>query len=148
MTNLRVLHVENDALVARAVARVLNRRGFTTASVDSCSDARTLEGAFDVGVFDVDLGDGNGVGLAEELLQHGKVTSAVFFTGTVDGELLRRAATSGGVIRKPEGVDALMTELEILKRTSPGPRRAMPVSGYPAPNLEQGSIEAATRRAG
>jgi DNA-binding response OmpR family regulator len=111
MNAVRVLHVENDRLVARAVARVLNRLGYNTHSVPSCDAARAIHSEFDVGIFDVDLGDGNGVRLAEELLLRGTVGACLFFTGTGDFRALTRAASNGSVIRKQAGVETLAAEL-------------------------------------
>jgi len=128
MSAVRVLHVENDSLVARAVARVLKRLGFSTLSVGSCDAARTLKSAFDVGVFDVDLGDGNGVQLAEELLTRGTVSACLFFTGTGNFRLLSRAASNGGVVRKQAGVEALAHELAALRKGRDGNHSQVPAS--------------------
>lgn len=112
-TNNPVLLVEDDELVARAVSRVLQARGFEVTGASDCDAARGLEHGFSVGVFDLDLPDGNGVSLAVELLSRGQVQQAVFFTANSDPLLQARARQVGPVVRKTQGVSAL---LEVLSK--------------------------------
>ena len=46
---------------------------------------------FDVGVFDIELPDGNGVELASELIEEGTVDRAVFFSGVEHEAVVREA---------------------------------------------------------
>ena len=78
----QLLHIENDALVARAVSRVLKQKGYEVCSVPTCTDAMSVAAQYGVGIFDIDLSDGNGVILAEELSRRGTVAHAVFFTAS------------------------------------------------------------------
>ena len=106
-----VLHVENDAVVARSVARVLRHGGLSVQRVAGCRDARQLDHCFNVGIFDVDLEDGNGVALAEELTQRGLVRHAIFFTANTDGKLRAQASGVGLVVNKANGATALLDAL-------------------------------------
>lgn len=117
----QLLHIENDALVARAISRVLRLKGYKVRSIKSCQEARGVQPMDQVGIFDIDLGDGNGVALAEDLCRSGVVTHAVFFTACTDAESYRRARKSGPVINKTQGVSAL---LRLLSSELPSGRSA------------------------
>ncbi len=126
---LRLLVVEDDVTVARALSRTLARRGFTVAIARSCTAARALNQPFDFAVLDLDLPDGNGVDLAESLLGSGRVPSVLFFTGTSNMALLARARRLGGVVMKSSGTSEVLAflthDLEHAapeSRTAPSPR--------------------------
>ena len=78
---LRVLLVENERPVARAVERLLRRAGYCPTVARNCTEANALRECFDLGIFDIDLGDGHGVDLAEQCLAKGSVRAAAFYTG-------------------------------------------------------------------
>ncbi len=115
-----ILFVENDSLVARSVERVLRRSGLRIQHIPSCRAARKavelLKAGdvvpFELGIFDVDLDDGNGVHLAAELLASGLVRRSVFFTACSDESLRHRANDIGMVINKSLGVGALLLTLQ------------------------------------
>ncbi len=107
----RLLVVEDDVTVARALSRTLARRGFSVAIARTCSAARMLPQTFDFAVLDLDLPDGNGVDLARDLLDAGKVPGVLFFTGTVDVALLARARRIGGVVMKSAGTSPVLAYL-------------------------------------
>lgn len=109
----RVLLVDDNALLVRSLARWLGRYGCTVTAVSTCGAAAGLAGPFDCGVFDVDLGDGDGIALADCLLYGGTIGTAVFFCSTNDGRLLRRASEIGPVVYK----DAPMLQLITTVRT-------------------------------
>ena len=99
----RLLVVEDDVTVARALARMLARRGFSVALARSCTAARSLAQTFDFAILDLDLPDGNGVELARALMDSEKVPSVMFFTGSRDPALLARARALGSVVMKASG---------------------------------------------
>lgn len=111
---LTVLLVENERPVAASVARHLRRAGYAPTVARSCTEASALEERFDLGVFDIDLGDGFGVELAEECLAKGRVRAAAFYTGAAYQVALRRAAAVGPVIGKTEGIELLLGTLASL----------------------------------
>lgn len=112
-----ILFVENDSLVARSVERVLRCNGLRVQHIASCRAARKavelLKAGdvipFELGIFDVDLDDGNGVNLAAELLESGLVRRTVFFTACSDEWLQDRANDLGLVVNKSLGVGALLS---------------------------------------
>lgn len=95
-----VLVVEDDAPVRRALARRLAREGVRVTEAASTRDAVTVNSAFELGVFDIQLPDGNGIDVAARLLSNRRVAKAVFFTAVCDTRTLDRAATFGRVIQK------------------------------------------------
>ncbi len=107
----RLLHVENDPLVARAVKRLLRVHQYEVGSVLSYAEGRALQGNFHVGILDVDLGDGDGVELARQLLAQGVLDKVVFFTARTDAETTARASALGAVVSKTAGTDALLDEI-------------------------------------
>jgi ActR/RegA family two-component response regulator len=107
----RLLVVEDDATVARALARTLARCGLSVAVARSCAAARTLPQTFDFAVLDLDLPDGNGVDLARDLMQSRKVPSVLFFTSSCDLSLLARARRIGPVVMKSAGTSPILALL-------------------------------------
>ena len=103
-----LLLVEDDPELSRAVARVLRREGLEVTAAPSCATARALTCQFDLGVFDIGLGDGDGVELAYSMLEDFRVGRAVFFTAAGGESVHRRAAAVGPVVRKRDGAEALL----------------------------------------
>jgi DNA-binding response OmpR family regulator len=117
---LRVLLVEDERPVAKAVERHFRRAGYAPTVARNCNEVSALNECFDLGVFDIDLGDGLGVDLAEQCLAKGRVRAAVFYTGASHQETLLRAGSIGPVIGKTEGIDSLLGTVARLRED---PRR-------------------------
>ena len=107
----RLLVVEDDVTVARALSRTLARAGFSVACARSCAAARALSQSFDFAILDLDLPDGNGVELARSLMTAGKVPTVLFFTSCTDRALLARAARMGSIIMKASGSSPVLAWL-------------------------------------
>ena len=105
------LVVEDFPPMATLLAMAIRREGHTVTRVGSVSAALGGEGVFDHAVLDVDLPDGNGIELAQCLLDVGRVNSVVFFTASRDPDLLAKAATLGLIVDKTAGYDCLMATL-------------------------------------
>jgi CheY-like chemotaxis protein len=103
-----VLLVEDSELVVRALRRLLSRSEFSVTAAKSCDEALGQEAQFDLGVFDIDLPDGSGIQVAEQLLESGRVRRAVFFSGSSDMDDWRRAAARGAFVKKSAGAPALL----------------------------------------
>jgi DNA-binding response OmpR family regulator len=115
----RLLLVEDDPEFSRVLARVLRSERLEVTAAPSCTAARALTCWFDIGVFDIGLGDGDGVDLAEQLLAAGRVGKAVFFTAVSRSSVVRRTVRLGPVVRKRDGVEALLqVVLGMLGRTA------------------------------
>jgi len=104
----RILVVEDDVLVSRAISRVLSRLDCEVIAAPSCLAARALACPFDLGVFELELIDGSGIELAQSMLGAGQMDGAVFFTAELGTRLLGLARRVGPLVKKSEGVEALV----------------------------------------
>jgi DNA-binding response OmpR family regulator len=106
-----LLLVEDDLAVARAVARVLRSAGYSVDVAGSCVQARgrAEERRYAVAIVDIELPDGLGTDLANELFDQRRVERVVFFTSEALQGLLKRAAELGPVVAKRDGPEALLT---------------------------------------
>jgi len=118
-----LLLVEDDLLLARAVERTLLARGTRVRHVASCTMASLLSGPFPVGVFDIELPDGDGIELARSLHSRGVVGHVVFFTACTEPQRLARARELGNVFVKtahlPSMLDLSWRGAEVDLRPSP-----------------------------
>ena len=111
----RVMLVEDEPTLARALVRLLRHGGFDVALATTCAEARRLPGSFSVGIFDIDLPDGDGIDLARQLRLDGIVRRIVFFSGTVAPRKRVHALGLGPLVEKTKGYYALQaTILELL----------------------------------
>lgn len=101
-TRVDVLLVEDDACLARAMLRQLHARGIGVEHCSTVGEAQQRCRKFRVGVFDIELPDGDGVKLARRLLADKVVTRAVFNTGCGDSGRLAEARSLGMVFGKSE----------------------------------------------
>jgi DNA-binding response OmpR family regulator len=116
LRNLKLLMVEDDPEMARTVERVLGRYGHRVTLVRSAAEADAVSDVYDCGLFDIDLPDGNGVELAERMLDRGQLTAAVFFSACTDADLVERATTVGVFVAKSSGTRPL--ELAVAEAVS------------------------------
>jgi ActR/RegA family two-component response regulator len=106
-----LLLVEDDLLLARAVQRSLVVRGIRARHVSRCATAAALKGPFAMGVFDIDLPDGDGVELARLLTFRGVVSRVVFYTACAHLPRLARARDMGPVFTKSGNLSSLLEAL-------------------------------------
>ena len=123
----RALIVEDDPVVARSIARRLLREGYTVSLAQTCRAARAAGSGFQVAVLDLDLPDGNGPDLAEELLRLGAVRSIVFYTGSLDRAQRDRALLFGQIVDKSRPLEEVVTALGPFP-TAPPVSHTAPVS--------------------
>jgi CheY-like chemotaxis protein len=136
---LRALIVEDDPVVARSIARRLLREGYTVSLAQTCRAARASGRDFQVAILDLDLPDGNGADLADELLRLGAVRGVVFYSGSLDGAQRARASLFGPVIDKSIDLE------EVIALLGPFPT-APPISHMaPAARPRPGSGARLTR---
>lgn len=101
-----VLVIEDDPTVARALRRALRVRSVACEIASSAKEVREMTRRFQLAIVDVNLPDGNGIDLYDELLSKNRVAAGVFFTATDDEQDKQRATLLGPVIPKSKGVDA------------------------------------------
>ena len=115
----RALIVEDDPVVARAIARRLLREGYTVSVAQSCRAARSAGMGFQVAVLDLDLPDGSGDALADELLRLGATRGVVFYTGSLDAAARERARGFGPLVDKSTDLEELVLALEPFPTAPP-----------------------------
>lgn len=111
---MRVLLLEDDPSMRRAISRELSRRGYRVTEAPSCTAALAATGPYDCGIFDIVLPDGDGIDVAETLLRNQLVQHAIFYSGTSDERIWLRASDGGVFVHKDQGVQRLADELESL----------------------------------
>ena len=105
-------HLEpRQRLVRIALQRALLARGIQARHVARCATASALRGPFRVGVFDLDLPDGDGVELAQQLTRSGVVQRAIFYTACAHPARLADASAIGAVFAKSKQLGSLMEML-------------------------------------
>jgi DNA-binding response OmpR family regulator len=129
-TKARLLVVEDDPVLARTIGRALSALGISVVCAGTCGAGRSAEGLFDGGVFDIDLPDGDGITLAEDLLRAGVVSTAVFFSGRSETDVVGRARALGRFVPKTAGVSKL---LETVADSVAESMRAMAAGGGSTP---------------
>lgn len=122
---MKLLLVEDNAAVGRAIAKSLRAQGHVVTLAHTYAEARAAVGPHDVGIFDITLPDGDGIELCEQLLREGRIGGALFCSGSIDDLLLERAEETAPVISKEasfwELSDAIVS---VAKRSSSAPRGA------------------------
>jgi len=114
-----VLLVDENRLLVRSLARWFGRFGCTVTAAFTWSEAAAVSGAFDCGVFEVDVGARDGVALADGLLSSGTIWTAAFYCASTDGRVLRRALERGPVVFKDapmlQLMQAVRAQLEVAR---------------------------------
>lgn len=112
----RLLVVEDYPPLATVLGVALRRAGHETVRHDRVAKALETEETFVGAVLDIDLADGSGVDLAEQLLDQGRVGWVVFFTANRTREIVERAQSFGTLVDKASGLAPLMSEVELATR--------------------------------
>lgn len=99
-TPLKLLLVEDNPAVGRAIAKSLRAQGHVVTLVHTSAEARATTSYHDVGVFDITLPDGDGIELCELLVRDRRVGGAIFCSGSVDDLLIERAQETAPVVSK------------------------------------------------
>jgi DNA-binding response OmpR family regulator len=117
VTLLKLLLVEDNAAVGRAIAKSLKAQGYVVTLAHTYVDARAATGYHEIGVFDITLPDGDGIELCETLLREKRIGGALFCSGSIDDLLIERAEQTAPVITK----EASFWELcDAIRAASPG----------------------------
>ena len=113
MTQLLV--VEDQPLVANAMRRALRAAGYDLTCASSCSGAMHHAGYFPCAIMDIELGDGDGIELAEKLISLGRLGAVVFHSGCCDPLRESRARSIGELVMKSQGsVDRVIRVLGLV----------------------------------
>ncbi len=102
-----VLVVEPSRPVRKALATVLERRGYSVVPTSGMTEASRIPRRFDCGIFADRLNDGNAVSFAGWLLVEQRIRCAVFFGATEDVDFRLRASNLGTYVSRHEGLHRL-----------------------------------------
>ncbi len=105
----RLLIVEDEPTIGRALARAFEKDGYAVDVARTHADSLAFDGTYACGVFDIELPDSDGVDLAVSLRARGVVKEIVFFSGMSDGKSEARARARGAYVHKSEGLTRLRT---------------------------------------
>jgi DNA-binding response OmpR family regulator len=121
---MKALIVEDDAKVARFIARVLGEEGFTTDLCTSGADAvkQASAVAYDIVLLDWMLPDLDGLAVCRELRRGGGVAPIIMLTarGEVRERVLGLEAGADDYVVKPFEIDELLARVQALLRRTHG----------------------------
>jgi CheY-like chemotaxis protein len=113
----RVLCVDDDPLVLRVIANLLESTGYAVTKADSGSAAvAKLVEPFDAAILDYELPDTNGVALAREVKAAQPAVPVILFSGSANDLPIRGSHDLSAVVSKGTGVSSLLTTLNGLVR--------------------------------
>ena len=114
-----ILVVEDYPPMATLLTRLLRSRGHQITRELSVAGAARHVRSFDHAILDIDLPDGDGVTLAEQLVRQRRVGNIIFFTATLEPDVLANAARLGRVVGKADGVNRLISAVDQLSEGTP-----------------------------
>lgn len=117
---LPVLVVEDEPMIARALERQLKAAGLRATCVASVSEAASLEGDFCAAVIDLNLPDGSGITVADDLYARAQVDHLFFFSATLDEQEIAEAKKRGLFIAKSDGVEFVVSAVGRVIRRAEG----------------------------
>lgn len=140
----RLLVVEDFRPLAAAIAVVLRREGHEVVQCHLAEEVLSNNDVYDHSILDVDLPDGNGVRLAQELMTTRRTKSVVFFTASREREVLATASCVGLVVNKSAGCERLVAAVRQLQQ--PGQYRLAAIAGSSAGDGAGATNGSGTRR--
>jgi DNA-binding response OmpR family regulator len=139
----RILVVEDGPAIAQQLTTTLELDGFTVQHAADLAGARRLIASFDpeLVVLDVNLPDGTGFELCEELRRNSNPVSILFLTARLDEESVVKGFASGGCdfLRKPYGVQELLARIRRLL--------ARPIQRFHQVSFEEITLDVAGKKA-
>ena len=116
MAEARILLVEDDRILAQSLAKYLRTHGFDVTVAYSFSSAvdELERKRFDVYVLDVNLGDGDGIELLEDLRAFRDDTPTIFISALTDIGTVVRGFNAGAedYIKKPFDPEELLIRIK------------------------------------
>ncbi len=108
--------------MASLLAAMLRRCGHSVEREQTVAGALRDNRVFEHAVLDIDLPDGSGVLLGQQLLDEQRVTTLVFFSATREEKTLSHAASLGVVVNKSEGPGRLLDAIQRLEASAALPQ--------------------------
>ena len=114
---MRVLVVEDDAVLRHLWSEVFTEAGHDVTGVESVGEARVrlLSGRYDVALLDLHLGSESGLSVAMLATYANPDCKVIMITGSslfANGELFEMAPSVATVLRKPVSIDELLAVSE------------------------------------
>ena len=138
---MHVLVIEDDAMVARVVARALESAGYTGDATARANDGltRASTGSYDAILLDLELPDRDGLDVLRELRGSGLTTPILIMTGRDDDEHVVRGLDAGAddYLLKPVSTDVLKARV----------RAAIRRGGSASPTSSSSAISSSTASA-
>ncbi len=116
---MKILLVEDDTALRRALEELLEREKYDVVSASSVADARTkMSDAIDLVMLDVTLPDGDGVSLCRLWRSQGNQTPILFLTAKDEELDVVRGLDAGGndYVTKPFRMQELLSRIRALLR--------------------------------
>ena len=118
----KILIVEDDQLLNRTLAYNLTSDGYEVISVFNFDSAvrKLRENEFDVALLDINLPDGSGLDLCEEIRNRGQHTYIIFITANDKESDMLKGYEVGGAdyVTKPFGMMELVSRVKAVLRRS------------------------------
>ncbi len=112
----RILLVEDDKLLAQSLKKFLELNGLSVDVAYSFEEAidKLDEGKYDVYVLDVNLGDGDGIELLEDLRRFKDDTPTIFISALTDIHTIARGFNAGAedYLKKPFDPEELVVRIK------------------------------------
>lgn len=113
----RILIIEDNPRVSRAIKRRFDAEGFSTAIAESCRDGNLLaRRPFDLITLDVMLPDGDGIELCIRLRRSGIETPIIMVTALGNEAIAGFNAGADGFITKPFEFGELLARIRAILR--------------------------------
>ncbi|WP_293444149.1 response regulator transcription factor [Persephonella sp.] len=113
----RILLVEDDTVLANSLARYLRMHGYQVDIAKSYFEAgdKTFENRYDLYIFDINLKDGNGIHLLEDLRFADDKTPTIFISALRDSKTVVKGFNAGAedYIKKPFDPDELLVRIKV-----------------------------------
>jgi two-component system, OmpR family, response regulator len=117
---MRILTVDDDPQIAKLTRMLLEEGGYAVDTAESCDVARTLAmvNEYDGVVLDLDLPDGSGITVVQDLRRNGRDTPILVLTGHAESQMTVRALDAGAddYLTKPFLPDVFKARVRALVR--------------------------------
>ena len=120
----RILLVEDDTVLANSLVRYLKMHGYDVDIAKSYYEAgdKTFENSYDLYILDINLKDGSGINLLEDLRFADDKTPTIFISALRDSKTVVKGFNAGAedYIKKPFDPDELLVRIKVRIESKTG----------------------------